>query len=282
MASIIENQPKQWLSAFPWPTVEGNKYDRGHAIVLGGPWHATGAARLAAMATLRIGAGLVSIACDTRSLPIYAAHSAAIMTKLTETPQDWSRLIADDRVASVLLGPGASVGEETRARVLEVLRLHKPAVLDADALTSFAEAPHTLFEAIRSPCIFTPHEGEFTRLFKTRIQAAASISDRALKAASMSGAVVVLKGHETVIAGPDGACVVNRNASPFLATAGSGDVLAGMITGLLAQGMPDFQAACAAVWLHGEVAKRFGAGLIAEDMATQLAPLLHEMKSQLK
>jgi NAD(P)H-hydrate epimerase len=175
-----------------------------------------------------------------------------------------------------LIGPGAGVGAETRDKTLAILAAGKQAVLDADALTSFAGDPQTLFEAIGSPVVMTPHAGEFARLF----DASGSKLDRAGQAARQSGAVIVLKGADTVIAAPDGRLAINTNAPPDLATAGSGDVLAGMVLGLLTQGMEPFAAATAAVWLHGDAASRIGSGLVAEDLVEALMPALHSLARQ--
>ncbi len=271
------NKPENWLKYFPWPHPEGNKYDRGHAIIMGGEWHSTGAGKLSAYAALRVGAGLVSIACNERSLQLYAVSLQAVMTKLMETSDDFADIVNDPRVKSILLGPGAGVNVHTKNCVLQALITSKPVVLDADALSVFSEIPEQLFSAINSPCILTPHEGEFARLFGRLINKGQQSIDRALQAAKASNSVVVLKGANTVIASHDGRYAVNNNATPFLATAGSGDVLAGMCTGLLAQSMPAFEAACAAVWLHAEAARSFGAGLIAEDISSQLPAILQKL-----
>ncbi len=265
-----DNSPDLWRDALPRLKPDGSKYDRGHAVVLGGPIHSTGAARMAARAALRIGAGLVSVACSPASLVVYAGALEAVMTKPVKDVEAFSELIGDKRITAVLMGPAAGINGHTRACVLAALSAGKSCVLDADALTVFKDAPQGLFTAIGSPALMTPHEGEFARLF-------GEITDRetdALKAAQASGAVLLLKGRDTVIAAPDGRVVVNRNAPPTLATAGSGDVLAGIAVGLMAQGMTPFDAACAAAWMHADAARRFGPGLIAEDIEKQLPAVL--------
>lgn len=264
------NDQEFWLSAWPRPAANGHKYSRGHAVVFGGPMSSTGAARLSAMAALRSGAGLVTIASPPDAMMVNACHLTAVMLKKVTDVDSIEEYLADDRLNTLLVGPGFGVGKETRGVVRTLLRTKRATVLDADALTSFSSDPETLFELIRmssAPVVLTPHEGEFTRLF-------ADISgdrlQRARFAAKRSGAIVVLKGPDSVIAAPDGRAAINCNAPPWLATAGSGDVLAGIVAGLLAQGVPGFEAACQAVWLHGEAGNVAGPGLIAEDLAPAL------------
>lgn len=237
------------------------KYSRGHALISGG-YPATGAARMAARAAARAGAGLTTIAVSEIALPIYAAALTSIMVAPLATPEDFDRLLDDRRFSGLLIGPGAGVGLETRARVLAMLRTGRPTVLDADALTAFQEDPSALDHAIFGPCVLTPHDGEFQRLF----DASGDKLTRTRAAARRSGAVVVLKGSDTVITAPDGRSIVNSSAPPTLATAGAGDVLSGIVLGLLAQGMDPFLAAAAAVWLHGASATAFGPGLMADDL----------------
>jgi ADP-dependent NAD(P)H-hydrate dehydratase / NAD(P)H-hydrate epimerase len=263
------NDPSWWQEALRWPQLDSHKYSRGHAVVAGGA-AMTGAARLAARAALRLGAGLVTLAAPEAAFPIYAASLAGIITTAVAGLEGFRGLIADPRKNAALIGPGAGVGDETREKVLAILAAGKRAVLDADALTSFADDPPALFRAIRAPCVMTPHEGEFARLF----DASGSKLERARRAARVSGAVILLKGADTVIAAPDGRAAINANAPPALATAGSGDVLAGMVLSLLAQGLAPFDAAAAAAWMHGEAARRVGPGLIAEDLFEVLLPVL--------
>jgi NAD(P)H-hydrate epimerase len=233
----------------------------------------TGAARLAARAAARLGAGLVTVAAPEAAFPIYAAALTGVIVHPVADVAGFQAFLADKRRNAALIGPGAGVGGETRARTLAILGAGKRAVLDADALTSFAEDPDTLFSAIRSPCVLTPHAGEFSRLFDT----AGDKPERARRAARQAGAVVLLKGADTVIAAPDGRVAVNANAPPQLATAGSGDVLAGIVLGLLAQGMEPFAAAAAAAWIHGAAASCFGLGLVAEDLIDAVVPVLQDL-----
>jgi len=268
----VENAPDWWLGAFPRPGLETHKYARGHALVAGGPVM-TGAARLAARAAARLGAGLVTVTAPEAAFPIYAAALTGVIVHPVADIGAFQGFLADKRRNAALIGPGAGVGGETRARTLAILRAGKRAVLDADALTSFAEDPDTLFSAIRSPCVLTPHSGEFSRLLDT----AGDKPERVRRAARQAGAVVLLKGADTVIAAPDGQVAVNANAPPQLATAGSGDVLAGIVLGLLAQGMEPFAAAAAAAWVHGAAASRFGLGLVAEDLIDAVVPVLQDL-----
>jgi NAD(P)H-hydrate epimerase len=271
----FENDPGLWLAALPWPQEGGNKYTRGHALISGG-YPMTGAARMAARAAARAGAGLTTIAVSEIALPIYAAALISIMVHPLAAPEDFDRLLADRRFSALLIGPGAGAGAETRARVLAMLGTGRPTLLDADALTAFAEEPAALDRAIIGPCVLTPHDGEFRRLFDPN----GDKLTRTRAAARRSGAVLVLKGSDTVITAPDGRAVVNANAPPTLATAGSGDVLSGIVLGLLAQGMEPFLAAAAAAWLHGAAAAAFGPGLIAEDLADLLPGVLRRLCGQ--
>ncbi len=275
----FENGPVLWRDAFPWPRLEGHKYSRGHAVVASGPMHATGAARLAARGALRSGAGLVSVASPPSAVAVNAAHLTAIMVKPFDGANGLGALLSDKRFNAILLGPGLGVGDTTQGLVAAAQASSAAVVLDADALTSFADNPSGLFAQLRSRCVLTPHEGEFGLLFPGLLSKAPTRLDAAREAAQAAKCVVVLKGPDTIIAAPDGRAAINGNAPPWLATAGTGDVLAGMITGLLAQGMDPFEAASAAVWLHGEAGTRFGVGLIAEDLPEQLPHVLKSLRT---
>ncbi len=266
------NGPQLWAERFPIPRPESHKYARGHAVVVSGGMASTGAGRLAARGALRAGAGLVTIASPREALPVNAAASLAVMVRPVDGAAELAVLLADRRLNAVVLGPGGGVGQAMRELVLAALDSEAAVVLDADALSSFADNPDALFAAIKSRrqggVVLTPHDGEFNRLFnsiKEESQVHSKL-EKARTAARISGAVVLLKGADTVVAAPDGRAAIADNAPPYLATAGAGDVLAGMIAGLLAQKMGPFDAASAAVWLHGEAASAFGPGLIAEDL----------------
>lgn len=264
----MRNQPEIWKSCWPVLQPDGHKYHRGHVLVNGSPLEGSGASKLAAEAALRSGAGLVTVACDTAALPAYAAAFKSIMVKQVENMAEIAALIQRKRINAVVIGCGNGVSETTRQRVTSLLANDAlKLVLDADALTVFASDAEELFAMLHEGCVLTPHEGEFARLFP---QLSGEREARAREAAKLSGAVVVLKVAQTVIASPDGRVAINDNAPPTLATAGSGDVLAGMIAGLLAQGMPAYEAACAGVYLHGECANTIGHRFIAEDLLVQI------------
>jgi ADP-dependent NAD(P)H-hydrate dehydratase / NAD(P)H-hydrate epimerase len=273
---LFENSPALW--SYPWPKIDAHKYARGHCLVVSGPAHATGAARLAARGALRVGAGLVSIASPPSAVPVNAAALTAIMVKPFNGPRGLVALLEDKRFNAVVIGPGCGVGAETQELVTAILRSEAAAVLDADALTSFRGEPKVLFALLREKTVLTPHDGEFERLFPGLLAEAKSKVEAVRTAASRAKCTVLLKGPDTVIAAPDGRAAINANAPPTLATAGSGDVLAGFIGGLMAQGVAAFEAAACAAWLHGEAANAFGPGLIAEDLPEMLPAVLKELK----
>ena len=282
------NQPALWARVFPVPQIEGHKYSRGHAVVVSGGMPSTGAARLAARGALRAGAGLVTIASPRDALAVNAAASLAVMVRAVDGAAELAEFFADARRNVAVLGPGGGVGQDMREQVRAALAGARPVVLDADALTSFAGEPQTLAAAIRArapaAAVLTPHEGEFRRLFgeMDKFNQPMSKLEKTHLAAKETGAIVLLKGPDTVVAAPDGRAAIAENAPSWLATAGAGDVLAGFIAGLLAQGMPAFEAAAAAVWLHGEAAVAFGPGLIAEDLPEALPKVYQRLFAQLQ
>ncbi len=273
----FENVPQAWRNSFPVPRIDGHKYARGHAVVMSGDITSTGAARLAARGALRAGAGLVTLASPRDALTVNAAALTAVMVRAVDNLVEFADLLDDKRLNACVIGPGAGVSDRTRDLVHTALSLRRHLVLDADALTGFAEAPDRLFESIKASSdpqvVLTPHEGEFPRLFSdiSNKHPNRSKLERVRAAAERAGAVVLLKGPDTVVASPDGRASIAANAPPWLATAGAGDVLAGMIGGMLAQGVPAFEAACIGVWMHGEGAREAGPGLIAEDL-TEVLP----------
>src|SRR5262245_52399788 len=272
----FENVPELWRAKFSLPRAQGHKYDRGHAVVVSGPSWSTGAARLAARGALRTGAGVVTIASPREALAVNAAANLAIMVRPVDGAAELARFLADPRLNALGIGPGLGVSDATSELVLAALSGERAVVIDADAITSFVKFPQRLAAAVRArgqrATILTPHEGEFSRYFHA-LDADTKVGsklERARRAAELIGAVVLLKGPDTVVAAPDGRASIAATAPAFLATAGAGDVLTGITAGLLAQGMPAFEAASAAVWLHGEAACAFGIGLIAEDLPEQL------------
>jgi NAD(P)H-hydrate epimerase len=271
--ALWQNHPDLWLPVWPHLAPDTHKYDRGYLLVLSGPRHQTGAARLAARAGLRAGAGVVALASPLEAADINAGHETAVMVKPFTNALGFERLAGDRRLSALVVGPGAGVTGQTRALARIALMSGHAVVLDADALSVFAGRPDDLFETISAdperPVVLTPHAGEFSRLFG-QFDQPQDKSGISRKGAARSNAVIVHKGADTVIAAPDGRCVINANAPPTLATAGAGDVLAGCIGGLLSAGMPGFEAACAAVWLQGEMARGFGPGLTADDLPALL------------
>lgn len=274
-AACAENHPSLWREQLPRFGAEQHKYHHGHALVLGGGVM-TGAARLAARAAQRTGAGLVTVAAPPYATLVYASNLDSVLVHPVTTIEDWCRQAEDPRKSALLLGPGAGVSELLQAQVLAALATGKPALLDADALTAFAAQPEKLFRALHPQTVLTPHAGEFERLFGPQ----RSFTDKlslVTRMARLVQCVVLLKGADTVIAAPDGRAVINANAPPWLATAGSGDVLAGILTGFLAQGVEAFTAACMATWLHGAAAQDFSPGMIAEDLVAALPQTLAKL-----
>ncbi|HYD99292.1 MAG TPA: NAD(P)H-hydrate dehydratase [Alphaproteobacteria bacterium] len=274
-SGLVENGLELWLERFPWPTAASHKHARGRLIVVSGEAWSTGAARLAARAGLRIGAGLVTVYSPAEAVAANAAHLEAVMLRPFDTDLELEQAAA--QVDAAVIGPAAGTTETTLLNVLALARTGAALVLDADAITVFRDDPEELFSVLDRDDVLTPHPGEFERLFPGMLKAAPERITAARRAAEKAGAVVLLKGADTVVAAPDGRAAVNINGSPWLATAGSGDVLAGFIGGLMAQGMESFEAACAAAWIHAEAAARHGPGLIAEDLPGLTPPVLRRL-----
>lgn len=278
--ALWENDPDLWAGAFPWPASDTHKHRRGRLAVLCGPALGTGAARLACAGGRRAGAGFTTLFGGEDALRVAAARETGTVLHAAEAGAPTADAIRGFGAAAAVLGPGAGTTAATRDSVTSLLEDGPPLILDADALTVFADAPERLFEALRGDCLLTPHEGEFARIFPDLAEGAGAGSkiDRARAAAARAGAVVLLKGPDTVVAAPDGRAMVNTTTTPFLASAGTGDVLAGIAGGLVAQGMPVFEAGCAATWLHGRAGIILGPGLIAEDLPDVLPEILAELQ----
>ena len=267
------NDPALWGPRFPWPGLDVHKHDRGRLGVVSGTALHTGAARLAARAGLRIGAGLVRILCPPDAALVIASAVEAVMVDEFMSPEGLGRIA--EPLDAVVIGPAAGLTEATAFNLAALGRTGAALIVDADALTLFRGRASDLFASLDRDDVLTPHEGEFERVFPGLLAGGRELA--AVEASRRAGAVVVLKGRQTVIAAPDGRVVVNANGVPWLATAGSGDVLAGMIGGLVAQRMDSFDAACAAVWMHADAGRRFGPGLIAEDLPEQLPAVLRDL-----
>lgn len=271
----FENHPMLWAPLWRRPGFSTHKYERGHAAIVSGGRYKTGAARLSAISALRVGAGLVTLLSPPEASAENAAQLTAVMLRECDGPNEIAGALADKRFTAALIGPGAGVGEATRNAVFSILGAQASAVLDADAISSFADRRQELFEKLRTDDVITPHAGEFARLFPAL--ANAPRIDAARAAASEANAVLVLKGADTIIARSDGRVIINANAPYDLATAGSGDVLAGMICGMRAQGLGGFEAAAGAVWLHGAAGQAVGPGLIAEDLPGAIPHVLRAL-----
>jgi hydroxyethylthiazole kinase-like uncharacterized protein yjeF len=271
--TLWENDPSLWSALFPWPTPEAHKHARGHVMVASGGAGRTGAARLAARAALRAGAGLVTVLSPGNAMMENAGQLTAIMLRRADVAEQWVDAM---KIAScVVVGPAFGVEKNHRDVLTALLGAEgrAPLVLDADAITLLA--PVTTPLSARD--VLTPHVGEFRRLFPNLLETSRNKIEATRDAARRVGAVVLLKGPDTVIAAPDGRAIVNTSGTPFLATAGAGDVLAGIIAALIAQGMASFEAAAAGAWLHGMAGERLGAGLSSEDLPEALPAILNAL-----
>ena len=282
--SAFRNEPPLWQGALPRHGLDTHKFKRGAVAVAADGITGVGAPRLSARAALRIGAGLATLLCAPGALTAHASRGPdALMQRPIADGEAFADFLRDRRIAAIVAGPALGLDERAATLVRTALASDRPVVFDADALTLLATSLRAEAGAARRPhsCILTPHEGEFQRLFgkDPAIASEPSKLERARKAAALAGAVIVYKGADTIIAAPDGRAAINATGSPALATAGSGDVLAGLIAGLLAQGMGGFEAACAAVWLHGRAGEILGLGLIADDLPEAIPPLLRSLLS---
>jgi hydroxyethylthiazole kinase-like uncharacterized protein yjeF len=275
---LNENGPAVWRAQFPWPKTNTHKTERGRMVVVSGDAWSTGAARLAARAGLRIGAGMVTVLSPPDACAANAAHLEAVMLK--PFADRAALLHAADTCDVAVIGPGAGITQETRLNLLALAAAGPALVVDADIFSVFRQAPEALFKVLTPRDVMTPHAGEFERIFPSLLKSSPDKIGATRAAAKASGAVVLLKGADTVVAAPDGRAVVNTNAAPWLATAGAGDTLAGFIAGLIAQGMDSFSAACAGAWIHAEIGRDFGPGLIAEDLPQGAPAVLRRLYAE--
>ena len=262
------NLPVSWIKGFKWPSMEDHKYTRGHVLVKSGPISSTGASRLSAISALRAGAGAVTLASDKKSLALNASQLTSVMVKEVNNIDEFYDFALDKKINVLVIGPGLGVKKTTREMVLRAIRNEISLVLDADGISSFKNDPSELIEALRNRkkrnnIILTPHEGEFKRIFSYK---GVEKIKKTGKAAFDSSATILLKGNDSIVASHLGKILISEKSSPFLATAGSGDVLTGICAGLMAQGMKSFEAAGAASWIHNEIGIIGGPGLIADDM----------------
>lgn len=273
----IINNPSLWLDTFPWPKKTDHKYTRGHLVVVGGT-DMTGAARLVVQASRRIGAGITTLLCPKEAKEIYQTTLLGTLIHSYKTMDEFRDFVEKENVNALVVGPGLSPTNETKILVELCLRTRKPLVIDAGGLSCYQDRPQDLFDLLHDECVLLPHEGEFKRLFSLGYDHVLSAFD----AAKVCSGTLLLKGSESVIASSTfsshNQCIINRNAPATLATAGTGDVLAGMVGGLLVQGMSPFLAVAASAWIQGKAARLFGPGLLAEDLIEDMPMVLKEIK----
>ncbi|MFT7432569.1 MAG: hydroxyethylthiazole kinase-like uncharacterized protein yjeF [Alphaproteobacteria bacterium] len=271
---LTKNTIDLWKESYPIPDETSHKYTRGHAVIVAGKM--VGAARLASRAARRVGAGLVTVVCEPNAYPILTRDWPGTIVSALGEGKRYTEHLVDDKKNAFLLGPGGGLDSDLKAKILYTLEMgkRKGAVIDADGLNIFKADIEKILESLHSNCVITPHAGEFTRIFP---DITGSREKMAMAAATRAGCVVVLKGAKTIIASPCGQLVENDHTSPYLATGGTGDVLAGMIVGFMALGVSAFDAANMAVWLHGDAGKRLGIGLVAEDIIDILPTVLREV-----
>ena len=283
LSKVKLNIPESWIKDFKWPSMSDHKYKRGHILVKSGPLTSTGASRLAAVSALRSGAGAVTLASDTSALIVNASHLTSVMLKEINGIDEFFNFVKEKKIKTLIIGPGSGVNQIVKGLVIRAIKEEIEFVLDADGLTSFEKNPNELFDLLRkrrkrNNIILTPHEGEFNRLFEFGDM---NKIDKANKAADITNSTILFKGNDTIISSPKKITLLAKESSPFLSTAGSGDVLAGVCGSFLAQGMKSHFAAGAASWLHNEVGIEAGPGLIAEDMNKLLSKVIPKQLKRL-
>ena len=275
---IKNNRPELWINEFPFPNSGDHKYSRGLLVINSGPIYKTGAARLAGRSAMRVGAGAVKLICDEDAAKVLEPQISVELISVVKEKNEIQQIFKDKKVSSVLVGPGNGVNSETKTRTLMALAFVDHVVIDADAITCFEDAPEELFIDSYPQTILTPHEGEFRRLFGEKISSIEDKVVRTVEASKLAGSIVVLKGSDTIIADLNGNVVINSSEAPYLATAGSGDVLAGIIASLVGkEKMSAFNAACAGTWIHSKLGELIGPGLIAEDLIDNIPLMIKKL-----
>jgi len=274
----IENSPHLWVKYFPWKKISGHKYSRGRVVVHGGQKEFTGATILSAQAALRTGTGSVKIICSKNTLQIYSLKFPSVLKTEINNIYQLEKFLKKEKITSILIGPGAGSNKKVKEIVKLILRKVKYAVIDADALTCFKNDLKSLYNLLDKNKIITPHLGEFHRIFPT-IKKKLNNVDKVLIATKLTKSNIVLKGSSTIIISYDKKIIINDHSSSELAVIGSGDVLSGLIVSLVGdKKMSPFLAGCAATWIHGDIAKKYGKGLIAEDIVKGIPAALKRLK----
>ena len=275
---LLKNTPKLWLKKFPWKMRSSNKYSRGRVLILGGQKNMIGATILAAEACLRVGVGSVKIICTKETLPILSNKFPSVLKIEINNLSFLKTFLKKERKTTqvALVGPGAGKSQKTLKFTEEILKKIKYVILDADALNSFQNKTIKLLKYLDKNKLITPHQAEFHRLFPS-IRRKLNNKEKVIKFLQISKSNILLKGNSTVI-GSTGKIIINKHTSSELAVIGSGDVLAGMITSLIGDKKMSVNEAAAAAWLHGDIAKRHGRGLISEDLLKGIPYTLQKLK----
>jgi len=274
-----KNSPKLWIKKFPWKESAGHKYSRGRSVIFGGKKEYTGATILAAEASLRTGTGSVKIICNKNNLQIYSLKFPSVLKCEINNINQLKKFLKKEKITSMLIGPGSGTGKEIKKNIMFILKKVKYVVLDADALICFKKDLKTLYKLLDRNKIITPHLAEFHKIFP-KIKKTISRTDKVLEALHLIKSNIILKGANTIIASYDKKIVINKHDSPELAVIGSGDVLSGLIVSLIGENkMSPYLAGCAGVWLHGDIAKNFEEGLIAEDIIRGIPAALKRLKN---
>ena len=273
------NSLSLWLNKFPWKKKKDHKYSRGNLNIFGSQLNMTGSTILSSEAALRVGIGSVKIICSKKTLPIYSSKFPSVLKEEINDLISLKKLIVKEKNSIFLIGPGAGINQLTKKRTKLILKNSKYAIIDADALTCFKNNPKELYSLLDKNKIITPHIKEFHTIFPM-INKKISNYEKIVKASKICKCNIVLKGTNTLISSPTENIVLNKHTSSELAVIGSGDVLSGIIASLVGKNkLTPFLACCAAVWIHGDIAKKFGPGLIAEDIVKNIPNVLRKLKT---